>query len=689
MAGHGAYCNFTGEGYIVRRLRTLLCVMVGLIQLPWAMVHGQQPVPVVGQTYRSLDRVTVPGPTEFIVPAATPLTTQPVVQAVVGNSPVTVPLGATVVPASATSPLRSLPSFNRLREALRNAKTQLSVDRIPKVDSTRRDLEIALSELEQFVGPGTENGKRWSRFLQLDVLQEELTRENPRVPVLSELEMNMRQNYLGLEYPQFLKLRDRLVDYSRALRYGAAPDRTLEFLGTKIDDLFKELENPTENSATKLSSEVGLLVDYLAEAEQSPALVSQLRGAYSYPNFQVAVNESFINRLVGRSVAEPSPVRECILGTSIFGNACLTGNVFADVRPMQQGVALRLSMNATLTSQSQGFNRGVVINTTGNSPVFASKDVFVTPTGISANAATASTHLQTQINSIEHKRRIVRRIATKRAAKQKPMADAIAEGRMQRRIQTQYDSQVNSQLAAANTQFSQAMNVSPPELRRVGLQRPGLNFYSTEDGVYANVVQAASAQLAASGPSPIPRSMSSQVIVEAHQSAIVNALDVVLGGRRIRNENLDEFAQQILGKVPPEVKQEADGEPWSVVLASYHPIELEFDNDAIKIVLRISQMTRGDQSLPEAASISATYVPSFRDGVLILDRQGPVDIQFGETRGMRVLTLKTFIKNKFEATFKEQFVIDRIDLASRFPRAPRLSIDTWRFDDGWMHVGVR
>ncbi len=628
-------------------------------------------------------------------------------QRVSGDSrPLPVPAPSTVAPAPDTSVRSAVagaadtskvvtasasePSSRSLQNTLLRAKGSLTAAQLPDAEKSRGDLQQALRELENFVVINSANGNAWNKFLRLDELRDELESERPQLNTLVDLEMNMRQNYVGLEYPQFLRLRDRLNLYIRSVRYGSNPDATVELLGKKIDELITELNKPIDGSDLARSTQVGIVANYLHESQQVPWAVSEMRGQFSVPNIQISARESLLNRILYRTVAEPNPVQECILGTRILGQACLSGFVSADVVPMNAGVSLRLNMSATLTSQNKGYNRGVVLNTTGYSPVQASKQIFITPNGVSSAPATVATNLQSQINSIEHRLRIVRRIAKKKAAEQKPQADAIAEGRMQTKIQSQYDQQVNAQLAEASTQLTTMQQTQRPEVKRVGLTRPTLAVYSTDSTVNGNLVQAASHQLSANRNCLLPIPMSSEVLVRAHQSAFINALDTVLGGRTIRSQNLDDYAHQILGEVPAEVSKEANGEEWSITLALFHPVELDFDGGRVKIILKISQMTRGEQVLADPAIITATYLPSFYDGVLTLTREGPVTIDFTrESRGVRVVTLRSFLKSKFETTFKEQFVTKRIDLNGRFPRAPQLTIDSMNLDDGWLQVGLK
>ena len=593
--------------------------------------------------------------------------------------------GSQVVVASATEPVS-----RTLQNVLQQAKSDLDSGKLPKIDAARANLGMAIANFRAYVGLATGTGRAWNKFLRLDELAEEIEKERPSGNRLADIEMNMRQNYLGLEYPEFLRLRSALTDMVRASKYGSAPDRTVEFLEALIDSVTKELSDPVEDSGLRRSSRVGLVANYLHETSQAPWAVSAIREQFNIPNVQLYAQEQLVNRFVARAVAEPSPVNECILGTRILGNACLSGFVNADLLPMNNGIALMLTMNATLSSRNKGYNRGVVFNTTGNSPVLASKQIVITPNGVSTSPASVSTNLQSNINSIEHKLRIVRRIARKKAAEQKPQADRIAEGRMQTKIQTQFDQQVDTQVAQAGGGLSFLNQPPRPEMVRIGVPKPSLAVYSTDSTVNGNMVQAASYQLSAPNSCPFGSPFDALVVLEAHQSAINNALDIALGGRTIRSEELDDYAKQITGSVSPEIKEESEGEPWTITLASFHPVELEFDNNVVKLQLRISDMTRGEQRLSDDAIISATYRPTYFNGVLTLKREGEVTIEFTrQARGLRVVTLRSFLKGKFDKALQEEIRTKQLDLASVAPQAVGFDISSIKIDGGWVQVGVK
>ncbi len=590
-------------------------------------------------------------------------------------------------PLSATS---SDPTSRQLQSAVIQAINSLDPAKIPNLENSKQRLSAAVTRLENFTNPNSANGQAWGEFLKLETLKEELRAARPDLTTLVGLETNMRQNYPGLELSPYLEVRQGIGDVVRALRYGNAPDKTIEQLEIKLKQLVETLDDPVTGAGTDRTFAVGLMANYLHEMNQAPAALAQIRQQFSTPNVQLHVREGLINRLVARSVAEPNGVNECLLGTRIIGQACLTGQVSADLLPMLGGVSLRLNLNANVTTSSNGYNRGVVFGTTAYSPVHASKTIFVTPSGISSTSASVATNLQTSINTIDHRFRIVRRIAQRKAAEQKPLADSIAQGRLQNRIYGQYEQQVEEQLSAARVQWASLQSQTPPELARLGVPLPAYSFNSDDTAVHGQVRQATGFQLAAFQSSAIAKPESCDVVVEAHQSAVVNALDLVLGDRTIRSADLDDYARQATGSVPDEVQKEADGEAWSITLATYRPVEIELDDAKVTIKLRITQMTRGNQSLDDGAFVTAVYSPSYSDGVLTLTREGLVDVTFARaSRGLRVVTLRSFLKGKFDMFFKEQIVTQRLDLANRFPNLPKFALAVMKIDNGWLQLGWR
>ncbi len=579
-----------------------------------------------------------------------------------------------------------------LKEIAQKARTELDPQRLPNLEVARQRLTDAIANLDRFLNTNPNSRDGWIRFLRLDAIRKELADNQPNPNVFAELEMNMRQNYLGLEFDPFVELRESMVAMARGLQWGSNPEQSIKSLDDRLGKLVELLDESGEDSDIKRNEALGVICNYLYESGQAPTALSAIRSRFDQPNLYLQVREGFINRLIERPISEPSPVRDCILGTSIFGNALLTGNLSADLMPYQGGVSVVLNLNAQVAASSLGYNRGVVIRSTSSSPVHLAKSIQVGMPGHVASApASVSTNLQSTIHSIQHRLRIIAKLASRKAAQQQPLANSIAEDHLQTRLLTQFNEQVETQLGQLRTRLSNVQGRGTrPELKRIGVPMPVYGVQSASDAVFANLLHRGEAQLASSRFNSPPSTVSADAHVSIHQSAIMNGLDMLLASRTLESSDLDDLVRQFGLPVSPEIEQEANGQIWSITFVPFHPIQVQFDRQRIKITLRVSQMSRGDQSLKQPATVSATYIPTYSNGRFRMEREGELKIDFiGRATGIANVSLRAFLKGKFEETFKPVLVDRVIDIPAVGPNGPKISLAAMQFDRGWMQIGVQ
>lgn len=591
-------------------------------------------------------------------------------------------------PAPGTAPAYSPFQIN-LADAIAQARASLSKERLPKPEEARQQLVNQMQAFEAYLG-GTQspNAQAWFKFLNWDVLLREAAAPNPDLRALTDVQLRYRQNIHGLEYAPFQAMAKAIERFIDAQRFGGNPDQTIRILDSRLERLEEAATDSSQASQLERARDFSLIAGYLTGSNQAPELVSTLRSLYQQPNVRVMAGESLLSRAVGRPVAQPAPVNECILGTHVVGNSCVTGNLFADLLPQQNGISLRLTLSGNFTSNNVGYNRGVQIYTTGYSPVYASKLVTVTPNGTFTQPAVASTNLQTQINGIGHHLRLVRRIASRKAAEQKDEANAIGQYRLQNRLGQRFNNEVEQQLAGSNGRLA-VLNQERVELVRLGLPKPIWGVQSSDSHIYASLLEAGVSQYGAPGVSNLPGS-NADVVAEFHQSLPINLAGPVLGGRTIHSWEMDDFVRQFGGTVTPELQEESEGEPWSLTFADHHPVEVEFVDGLANISLRISRMTRGDQELAEPATVLARYRASVQDGVLRLERQGDVELTFARASGgVRGVTLRAFLKGKFDKFFKESGQTQRISVGDRIPNMPPLVLSNVVLGNGWAQISLR
>jgi chorismate mutase len=601
----------------------------------------------------------------------------------------------TVSDGASSQNLNQIPdSTSKLQRILERARGEIDSARLPQLLPAKQHVAESLAQLESFIVKDSPNGRLWSSFLRLPEIHQQLESDSPSYATLLDLETNMRQNYLGLEYPQFVRLRDAVRDFSYAARFHNQEDKFIKFLNESLEQLIDQTKQ-AKSVDDELTNELVTVANNLSQSKLASGSLQELRGMFSTQNIQLSIDEKLVSRLAGRPVAQPQDVDEVILGTRILGKAFMNGNVTTRLLPMHNGIGLQLDLSACLATRSRGYNRGVVLNTTSSSPVLATKQVFLSDTGVSSPPTMISTQLQSQIHSIEHRLRLVRRIAQRKAAEQKPQADAIAEARMQYRICNEFTNQVDQQVAQAQPRLAELRNRTVPEIIRVGVKQPRINLSSTSSAIWAGTMHADNHQLAALSSCPFPRPDAS-VVGEIHQSALSNTLAAMLAGRTIRNTSLGDYVKQFTGKVSEELKAEIEGEEWSMTFNPAEPVRIQFVDNSIVITVRIVRMTRGTQVLNEALSIKAVYLPQLENGRIMLNRQGEVEVTSDkETKGTRAVTLRSFLRNKFDKTFKTSIVTEPISFAklqARFPQVSNLNLDinraSFKIAAGWLQVAL-
>ncbi len=575
------------------------------------------------------------------------------------------------------------------RLSVADQQAALRLDSLPTAEGARQRVLDAKANVDRMLQrTSLGNAERWRKFMRLEELETLLAADEPDSERARQLSLRLRQNYPGLELKPIMQLRQRLLEWSQAIQYGRDPERTIEILKRRIEQADQRLEQMPEGSDLERQREIGLTLAYLMETNQASPLVQAIHIDFAQSNVRAVVSESFLQRRLSRPVAEPNPVDEVILGTRMIGDSWVHGQVTPRLVPHPTEARVCLQLAADFTSRSVGHNRSVRVLTTGHSPVLAEQLVALRAGGLEQiSSPGVQVQLSSQLLGIDHPRKIVRRIASRAAEKRQPQSNAIAQERLRNRLIKQFDEQVGARLAET------AQNLGRERLsvfERLGLTAPVRSSWTSREQLSLNWRVGGPAQLLAPAP-PKLAADSSGVSVQVHQTALINMIDPVLGGRQIESYQLGQFAKQFGPLELEGLQAEADGEPWSVWMAPFHPFEVAFDNDRIEFQIRTLRLERGDQMLDDPATINAVYQPVLVDGQLQLRREGDLQVRFQRPRGgVRASTLRNFLAKKFEGIFKEELLDKPFSLAGMIPDAPSdLKITDVRTEGGWLQLSVR
>jgi hypothetical protein len=215
-----------------------------------------------------------------------------------------------------------------------------------------------------------------------------------------------------------------------------------------------------------------------------------------------------------------------------------------------------------------------------------------------------------------------------------------------------------------------------------------LQFRSTADEVSVTALQAGAGQLAASGPPPAAAA-DHDLLVRFHQSLVNNATATVMSGMTLTDERLVQLIKRRGGEVPEELQPGPDKDPWSIGFDYTEPVSVTFGDAVIRVAIRGRRFTRGDQPLNELLEISANYAIELGERGAKLVRQGDVNVEFPRSQGRlstRQIAYKTFMRRKFGALFKEEYVAEEAKLPERLAKAGPLRVGQISADDGWLTV---
>jgi hypothetical protein len=348
----------------------------------------------------------------------------------------------------------------------------------------------------------------------------------------------------------------------------------------------------------------------------------------------------------------------------------------------------------------------VQLQTVGYGQVYASREVLINEQGVSLQPVAVQATLGTEIQSIEHRLRIVRRIAQKKAAQQKPQADAIALGKLQSRVAEQFSSETN-----------QAQTIKPPDpmaklrpwLGRLDLTEPTRMWGSTDTSLFIQSKLARPDQLASPIAAP-PATGSFKIAVQVHESLVDNVFSPVLAGRTINQSQIDKILQDVRGRatvmstrssgvslVSTKALQTDDSdEPFEIDFSRFRPVIFEARDNQLTIGIRGTRFAKGSRELSRAMEITAKYVPALdSSGHALLLRTGDIDVSF-PGRG-RLTISQTAIRTTIEKSFADVFPAVIGDQPIRVP--PTVQMDALRgqtlypsqiaMQNGWFSIGVQ
>jgi hypothetical protein len=573
-------------------------------------------------------------------------------------------------------------SAETLPQAARDAKQHFAPTTEADVARAKQDLSAALKDLDRLLArAGVREAGRWKKYLRWEELEAQLAAPQPDRSVLVPIAAQYFQNEKGLDLPAFLAAREALDRYADAILFSTDPN-VQKFYADNLEELAKRLETYVKQPKTDDAIAIGRSLGWLQRFGQAQGVAEAVRSHYWRPNLFLEFSEQMMKTGIETDVDEQAPVREVILGTTVRGTARMTGQVSLDLVPDQDAAAMDLVLRGTTYSNNVGYNGPVKIYSRGVTSVDASKRVSLDKEGLEADRARAACRTRTTIRDIQSHHQLVERIAWNRARQSKSRAEAIASQRAARRVAGGMDARAADLLDRADDAFSDKFR--KPLIRR-GAFPAEFDFQTTDQALHVVMLQADDDQLGAPNEPPAVTGVP-DIGVRFHESLVGNLSQAMLGDVTLTDVRVAEMVKDLTGSVPDELAITQEKDPWSITFVPELPVEVRMDDQSFKIVIRGKRFTRSDQEIRRLIEISASYKVEKTPEGAKLTRQGDLDVNFVGLSRLSVaqVTMKTFIRKKFESLLKAEIVSDGLALPGRWKDVGKFRLDQLYCDDGWL-----
>jgi hypothetical protein len=508
-----------------------------------------------------------------------------------------------------------------------------------QVADARADVQARMKDVEQFVAPSSENGKRWLAYLRWDDLKSAMSAEGaPNFRASATTYQRLNRDETGLDSSVFRRLSDSLQRYMQLSQIAQQSDQG-KYFGSQLDRLRAQLDEYRQTPTDATAVEIGSRVAFIESLNGSPELVAALRREFVKPNAFMDISTKLIAQ-GAEPINRREPVTDCILGTSIRSDARTTGTVGVTTVPSNDRAIIDFISDGHTYSTNVGHNGPAVIRSTADTNFTATKRVSLTDKAFSATGSRARATTNTHIHSVAKRggglgSRLVSSIGMDRARESERQAERIAADHAEDRIDRRFNDELNDKLRKARKRYEDEYR---RPLARRGALPDHIRFSSDKDSVNLEIAQASRNQIGAAGAPPEAPS-GHDMSMRLHDSAVNNYTASLLGGATGTQNNPDEdlkFDVKLpdwMGDAWNNRKTDAANlpsegapfKPYSLRLRDVRPVSVAFTGGKVEVTVHISRLKSGEETFNNW-DVKGIYTPELAGGGIILRREGDLEM---------------------------------------------------------------
>lgn len=608
----------------------------------------------------------------------------------------------------------SLAEPGDLTGLIEQAKAEFQPVSEEELADTRDHLIREATAFERWLRPGTPYGDGWMEYLEWGAVQKALASDDrPDVAPLRNTLGRFRAGAKGTERHAFRRVADALEQYIDRVEITRARDQQ-GVMSQQFDLLKQYVERYERDRSARARFEIERRLDLLSGIGRGDALSRAITDRFRQPNIRMSLSSQFLDKAVFDRIDDVGPVRDCILGTSIYGTGHTIGHASLRTLRADDRAAVEIVITGTTHSQTTGYNSPVVIRSSAQTHFTGRKRVDFLDDNFWNYPAVVHATTRSQTHSVQKQgggfgSRLVERIGSRRVAESKPQADAIAANHAEARIRREMDDEILPKLQ--NARFDYLDQFKRPFSQR-NADPESVRFSSTERSVEMAMLQRGRGLLGADSPPPAPGDH--DLTLRLHETGIANVAAALLGGATLSqrsrsddpslNVTLPEWLDDAMKRAREENEEEEvvsdeDFKPWALRFRRGRPVTVELTGNTVKLTLHATEIETGE-NVYRNWDISATYALEPQEGSLLLARQGDIEViptRFDPTEGGRLTSREVGERSNLAKELNRQaddgrglareFKIDPIALKDDLEHLGPLMLRTATSDEGWLLLG--
>ncbi len=483
-------------------------------------------------------------------------------------------------------------------------------------------------------------GNAWISYLNLSSVQEDLDQGNRDQIIVSTASLLNKiepSSVAGDEQAQFLKRESfertreaitNLITVSNVQSQPAGPDDAVRGL---LKELFEATESYEANKLTTSADRIRQTSSKIAAATSpSNPVTNFVNSNYLNYNFRIQISEGFLQSLANTNRTDCGPVRDCILGASVYGNQKTTTDLGVNLLPDASEAKIALTLTGNVNTNTTAYKDKAVIYSTGHSNFTGSKVIYYNGSRFASEQAHLDVRSSTRPYAAKVNIFLLGRLfegyALRQAQSKTPQSNAISASRVRNRVLPRFNEDTEREFAEAQQKIDDKFYAP---LREEQLFPQDLDFSTTNTELKINARLMESNEVGADRPT-IDYQSGNGIVMQIHESWINNALDRMdLRNRTMTSTELrQEFQihfEKILGRpVDLEKNSQPEEDGAKLVFTDVDPIRVKITKNTINLVLRAGLQQPDKEPIP--TQVVTVPMMISKSGNKILLERGDVEV---------------------------------------------------------------